>query len=57
MWMVDDTGAAQRATVSSRKYVMKKNLLLIAVLAVMLAGCVVVPARPLYVHVPRVVVY
>jgi starvation-inducible outer membrane lipoprotein len=36
---------------------MKKNLLLIAALAVMLAGCVVVPERPLYVHVPRVVVY
>jgi hypothetical protein len=37
--------------------VMKKNLLLIAVLAVMLAGCVVVPGRPLYVHAPGVVVY
>lgn len=36
---------------------MKKNLLLLAVLAVMLAGCVVVPARPLYVHAPGVVVY
>jgi acyl-CoA synthetase (AMP-forming)/AMP-acid ligase II len=36
---------------------MKKNLFLIAVLAVVLAGCVVVPARPLYVHAPRVVVY
>jgi starvation-inducible outer membrane lipoprotein len=36
---------------------MKKNLLLIAVLAVMLAGCVVVPARPAYVRVPGVVVY
>jgi hypothetical protein len=36
---------------------MKKNLLLIAGLAIILAGCVVVPERPLYVHVPRVVVY
>jgi starvation-inducible outer membrane lipoprotein len=36
---------------------MKKNLLLIAALAIMLAGCVVVPGRPLYVHAPRVVVY
>jgi starvation-inducible outer membrane lipoprotein len=36
---------------------MKKNLLLLAALALMLAGCVVVPARPMYVHVPRVVVY
>jgi starvation-inducible outer membrane lipoprotein len=36
---------------------MKKNLLLIATLAAMLAGCVVVPARPLVVHVPGVVVY
>jgi starvation-inducible outer membrane lipoprotein len=36
---------------------MKKNLLLIAVLAVMLAGCVVVPARPLVMRVPAVVVY
>jgi hypothetical protein len=31
--------------------------LALAALAVMLAGCVVVPARPMYVHVPRVVVY
>ena len=36
---------------------MKKNLLLLAALAVMLAGCVVVPAQPMVVHVPRVVVY
>jgi uncharacterized lipoprotein YajG len=36
---------------------MKKNLLVLAALAVMLAGCVVVPAQPLYVHAPRVVVY
>ena len=36
---------------------MKKNLLVLAVLAIVLSGCVVVPARPLYVHVPRVVVY
>ncbi|AJZ60988.1 putative membrane protein [Paraburkholderia fungorum] len=36
---------------------MKKNLLLIAALAVVLAGCVVVPARPVYVHAPGVVVY
>ncbi|CAB3720548.1 hypothetical protein B0G76_8319 [Paraburkholderia sp. BL23I1N1] len=36
---------------------MKKNLLLIAVLAVMLAGCVVVPARPVYMRAPAVVVY
>jgi starvation-inducible outer membrane lipoprotein len=43
--------------VASGKDVMKKNLLLLAALAVMLAGCVIVPARPLYVHAPRVVVY
>ncbi|CAE6706614.1 hypothetical protein R69776_00896 [Paraburkholderia nemoris] len=36
---------------------MKKNLLLIAVLAIMLAGCVVVPARPVYMRAPAVVVY
>ena len=43
--------------VTVEKYRMKKNLLVLAALAVMLAGCVVVPARPLYVHAPRVVVY
>jgi starvation-inducible outer membrane lipoprotein len=48
---------ARHSPASSRKHVMKKNLLLIAALAVMLAGCVVVPERPMYVHVPRVVVY
>jgi len=36
---------------------MKRNLLVLAALAAMLAGCVVVPAQPVYVHVPRVVVY
>jgi uncharacterized lipoprotein YajG len=36
---------------------MKKNLLVLAALAVMLAGCVVVPGRPLYVRAPGVVVY
>ncbi|SIO58397.1 hypothetical protein SAMN05444172_3673 [Burkholderia sp. GAS332] len=36
---------------------MKKNLLLIAALAIILAGCVVVPARPLVVRAPGVVVY
>jgi uncharacterized lipoprotein YajG len=41
----------------SQEHMMKKNLLLIAVLAVMLAGCVVVPARPLYLRAPGVVVY
>ena len=40
-----------------RTRVMKKNLLLIAMLAVMLAGCVVVPARPVVVRAPGVVVY
>jgi starvation-inducible outer membrane lipoprotein len=43
--------------VTVEKSRMKKNLLVLAALAVMLAGCVVVPARPLYVHAPRVVVY
>ncbi len=41
----------------SQEHMMKKNLLLIAVLAVMLAGCVVVPARPVYLRAPGVVVY
>jgi hypothetical protein len=35
----------------------KKTLLVIAVLAVTLAGCVVVPARPVYYHPVGVVVY
>jgi hypothetical protein len=43
--------------VTVEKLRMKKNLLVLAALAVMLAGCVVVPERPLYVHAPRVVVY
>jgi hypothetical protein len=43
--------------VTLEKCPMKKNLLVLAALAVLLAGCVVVPARPLYVHAPRVVVY
>ncbi|MGF6939940.1 acyl-CoA synthetase (AMP-forming)/AMP-acid ligase II [Paraburkholderia sp. UCT70] len=30
---------------------------MLAALAAMLAGCVVVPARPPYAHAPRVVVY
>jgi hypothetical protein len=53
----DRTGADDSASVSLEKYPMKKNLLVLAALAVMLAGCVVVPARPMYVHAPRVVVY
>lgn len=36
---------------------MKKNLPLLAALAVVLAGCVVVPARPVYLRAPAVVVY
>jgi hypothetical protein len=36
---------------------MKKNPLLLAALAVVLAGCVVVPARPVYLRAPAVVVY
>ncbi|MET3233103.1 UNVERIFIED_ORG: hypothetical protein ABIC54_005311 [Burkholderia sp. 1263] len=36
---------------------MKKNLLLLAALTVVLAGCVVVPARPVYLRAPAVVVY
>jgi len=55
--LIDDTGADDRAPVSVENYPMKKNLLVLAALAVMLAGCVVVPARPVYVHAPRVVVY
>ncbi|MGF6664669.1 hypothetical protein QF000_006337 [Paraburkholderia atlantica] len=43
--------------VTVEKMRMTKNLLVLAALAVMLAGCVVVLARPLYVHAPRVVVY
>lgn len=35
----------------------KKTLLAIAVLAVTLAGCVVVPARPVYYHPVGIVVY
>ncbi|MFM0046640.1 hypothetical protein [Paraburkholderia sediminicola] len=57
----DDTGVAHVLGVAlacvSQEHMMKKNLLLIAVLAVMLAGCVVVPARPLYLRAPGVVVY
>jgi 3-polyprenyl-4-hydroxybenzoate decarboxylase len=34
-----------------------KKLLLLAVLAMTLAGCVVVPARPMYYSRPAVVVY
>ncbi|MDR6495452.1 PBP1b-binding outer membrane lipoprotein LpoB [Paraburkholderia terricola] len=36
---------------------MKKSLLLLAALTVVLAGCVVVPARPVYLRAPAVVVY
>jgi hypothetical protein len=59
---LDDAGAVYALGVAVARalqetLVMKKNLLLIAVLAVMLAGCVVVPGRPLYVHAPGVVVY
>jgi hypothetical protein len=36
---------------------MKRNLIAIALLAVTLAGCVVVPARPVYVRPGPVVVY
>jgi hypothetical protein len=36
---------------------MKRNLLAIALLAVTLAGCIVVPARPAYYHPAGVVVY
>ncbi|WP_279635273.1 hypothetical protein [Paraburkholderia lacunae] len=35
----------------------EKNLFPIAVAAVVLAGCVVVPARPVYLRAPAVVVY
>jgi acyl-CoA synthetase (AMP-forming)/AMP-acid ligase II len=35
----------------------KKNRLVIALLAITLAGCVVVPARPVYVRPAPVVVY
>jgi starvation-inducible outer membrane lipoprotein len=43
--------------VHQEKHVMKKNLLLIAAVAIMLAGCIVVPGRPMYVRAPGVVVY
>jgi hypothetical protein len=62
-YFFDNTGFARAHThraarpCLSGKQVMKKNLLILAALAVMLAGCVVVPARPMYVHAPRVVVY
>ncbi len=36
---------------------MSKKLLAAAVLALMLAGCIVVPARPMYVRPAPVVVY
>ncbi len=36
---------------------MSKKLLAAAVLALMLAGCIVVPARPMYVRTAPVVVY
>jgi hypothetical protein len=36
---------------------MKRNLLAIALLAITLAGCVVVPARPVYVRPAPVVIY
>jgi len=36
---------------------MKKNLLVIALLAITLAGCVVVPGRPLHVRPVPVVIY
>jgi len=55
--LIDNTGVGDRAPGSVENYPMKKNLLVLAALAVMLAGCVVVPARPVYVHAPRVVVY
>ena len=36
---------------------MSKKLLAAAVLAIMLAGCIVVPARPMYVRPAPVVIY
>jgi PBP1b-binding outer membrane lipoprotein LpoB len=36
---------------------MKKSLFAIAVVAVLLAGCVVVPAHPVHYHPAAVVVY
>lgn len=36
---------------------MKKNLLAIALVAITLAGCVVVPGRPLYVRPAPIVIY
>jgi hypothetical protein len=36
---------------------MKRNLLTIALLAITLAGCVVVPGRPVYVRPAPVVIY
>ncbi|ALK29640.1 hypothetical protein bpln_1g08170 [Burkholderia plantarii] len=36
---------------------MKRTLFVIALAAIVLAGCVVVPARPVYYHPAHVVVY
>ncbi|KAF1028666.1 MAG: hypothetical protein GAK40_00830 [Burkholderia plantarii] len=36
---------------------MKRTLMAAVAAAIVLAGCVVVPARPVYVHPARVVVY
>jgi hypothetical protein len=36
---------------------MKKNLLALVLLAITLAGCVVVPGRPVYVRPAPVVIY
>jgi hypothetical protein len=55
--LYDSALFALPVNVTLEKCPMKKNLLVLAALAVLLAGCVVVPARPLYVHAPRVVVY
>jgi PhoPQ-activated pathogenicity-related protein len=41
----------------SRRVKMKRNLLAIALLAITLAGCVVVPGRPMYVRATPVVIY
>ncbi len=36
---------------------MKRTVFLVALMALVLAGCVVVPAQPVYYHPARVVVY